>query len=300
MPTHILAILSLLLATTIWGTVFVVTKSALAEVPPLLFALMRNGIAALLLLPLARGARGEAGERPRWQWGILVLMGLTGVTLHFAGQTLSLQYTSASEGALIQGTIPALTALLGVAFLGERLSRARGFGIFASMLGVALIVLAAGESGGGSNPLLGNLLMLGACLCWAVYTILAKRMAGTPQMALTAYVTALGAAMLVPMVAYELFRSPPVIITPGTWLAALYLGAFASGLNLLLWNRALQALDASVAGNFINLVPVIGVATAALFLGEWPAPVQLVGGLLVLLGVWISSRSPSRVAAPPA
>jgi drug/metabolite transporter (DMT)-like permease len=125
-------------------------------------------------------------------------------------------------------------------------------------------------------------------------------MAGTPQMALTAYVTALGAAMLVPMVAYELFRSPPVIITPGTWLAALYLGAFASGLNLLLWNRALQALDASVAGNFINLVPVIGVATAALFLGEWPAPVQLVGGLLVLLGVWISSRSPSRVAAPPA
>lgn len=69
----------------------------------------------------------------------------------------------------------------------------------------------------------------------------------------------------------------------------MYLGAVASAAAYLLWNRTLAHLDATQVVNFINLIPVVGVVTAALLLGETSVAWQILGGFLVLIGVWISS-----------
>jgi drug/metabolite transporter (DMT)-like permease len=131
--------------------------------------------------------------------------------------------------------------------------------------------------------------MLLAVLAWAVYTILGKGFASVPSLAVTAYGGVLGTLFLLPAAAYDLATRPPTHVSLATWLAILYLGVGPSALNYLLWNRALRVLDASAVANFLNLVPLIGVASATIFLGEALLPTQLLGGALVLAGVWLSS-----------
>jgi drug/metabolite transporter (DMT)-like permease len=112
-------------------------------------------------------------------------------------------------------------------------------------------------------------------------------------MAVTAYSTVCGTALLAPAAAYELaFGSAftPLAVSVGSWLGLLYLGWVCSALCYLLWNWSLQHLDASQAGNFINVIPVVGVASSALVLGEAVTGSQIAGGALVLVGVWLVIR----------
>lgn len=285
------SILALLLAMALWGSTFAVTKSSLDTVPPLSFALLRFVIATALLLGAAQWRGGLALLPQPVPWRRLALLGVTGVGLYFIGFNLALTYTSAAQAALIQSSIPAATAGLAALVLGDRPSRRGLAGIGLSMAGVAAMVLAAAPSAQARNPLLGNLLMFGTVAVWACYTVLAKQLAGADPLAVTAYSTALGLAVLLAAALIELAGGARFDPTPGIWLSALYLGALPSAGAYLLWNKALQKMEASQAAVFINLVPLVGVATAAIFLGERPGAVQLAGGAVVLLGVWLSSSA---------
>ena len=120
----------------------------------MLLALIRFVIASLLLLPLAQ-SRGGLALLPRpLPLGRLVLMGLTGVTLFFAGSNLGLVYTSAADAALIQGAIPVVTTVLAVLVLRERVDRWRIGGIGVAMFGVGLIVLTGQPTAAAPNPFL--------------------------------------------------------------------------------------------------------------------------------------------------
>ncbi|HEY1015116.1 MAG TPA: DMT family transporter [Herpetosiphonaceae bacterium] len=292
------SIISLLAAMALWGSTFAVTKSSLDEVPPLSFAALRFIIASALLLGAAQW-RGGLGRLPQpIPWRRLALLGLTGVSLYFVGFNLALTYTSAAQAALIQSSIPAATAGLAALALGDRPSRRGVAGIGLSMAGVAAMVLAAAPSAQASDPLLGNLLMFGTVAVWAVYTVLAKQLAGADPLAVTAYSTAIGLIGLLAAAAIELAAgaAKPLanMLAPGVVLSALYLGALPSAGAYLLWNNALRTMGASQASVFINLVPLVGVATAAVFLGERPGVAQLAGGAVVLLGVWLSSSGDAR------
>ena len=286
------AALSLVLVMSIWGSAYAVTKSALTEVPPWLFALLRFGVAGAILLPLTQ-ARGGPALLPRPLPLVpLALMGLTGVTLFFSLANLGLLYTTATEAALLQGSVPACTAALASLFAGERVSRMRALGIAVAAIGVALVVLLGQHAGEASNPLLGNLLVLGAVLSWSAYTILGRGLRHAPQLQVTTYSTLIGTLLLVPPAGYDLVARPPAAISVGTWLQALYLGTASGALGYLLYVRALRTLDAGQVANFVCLTPVSGVICGAVFLGERLAPGQLVGGLFVLVGVWLSTRTP--------
>jgi drug/metabolite transporter (DMT)-like permease len=293
MSSKFFAIGSLLLVMLIWGSALVVTKSTEAELPPLLLALLRFVIASAILIPIAQ-ARGGLRLLPRpIPWRMLAFMGVTGVTLYVATSNLGVVYTTASEAALIQGSTPAVTAVLATVHLREHFDRIRATGIALSLTGVVLIVLTGQQTGDASNRLLGDLLMLGSVLAWAAYAILGKRLQHASQVAVTAYSTLLGTLFLIPLGLGNLAVHAPRAVSPATWLALFYLGAVSSALTYLLWNRALPHLDASQQGNFLNLIPVVGVVTAMLFLGERLVLVQIVGGILVLAGVWVTSRSTS-------
>jgi drug/metabolite transporter (DMT)-like permease len=275
----------------VWGSAYVVTKWVVLEVPPLLFAFLRFAVASTILVALARSRGGPRSLEPL-PLGTLALMGLSGVTLFYIGFNVALVYTTVTEGALIQGAIPAATAGLAMVCLGERLSRTRAVGIAVSILGVALILLTVGEATQARDPLLGNLWMLLTVVSWAVYTVLGRSLRAALPLTVTAYSTLLGTLGLAAAAGFELAGHPPPAVSWSSWLAALYLGAGPSALAYLLWNQALRHLDAGQAANFLNLIPVVGVASAALFLGEIPTPGQLVGGSLVVGGVWLSSRDP--------
>jgi drug/metabolite transporter (DMT)-like permease len=284
------AIAGLVLVMTIWGSTYAVTKSAVAEVPPWLFALMRFGIACAILLPLAQAQGGLSLLRKPPPLGALGLLGLTGVTIFFLCLNLGLVYTTATAGALLQGSVPACTAALATLILGERIGRAHAVGIAVSAVGVAVVVLAGERREDAPNPLLGNLLVLGSVISWSTYTVLVRRLRHAHPVAVTAYSTLAGTLMLVPAATYDLAVQPPGPFSQVAWLQALYLGTGAGAFGYLLYNHALRFLGASQVANFVNLTPVVGVLCGTLFLDEALVPLQLLGGLLVLAGVSLSTR----------
>ncbi|MFN2567727.1 MAG: DMT family transporter [Gemmatimonadaceae bacterium] len=305
-----LSFLLLLVAVVIWGSTYVVTKAGVDEAPPMLFALLRYCVASLLLVAIAL-PRGGTARLPRpAPWATLALMGLTGVALYYTGFNVALTYTTASQGALVQSSIPAVTAVVAVVMLRERLPPRRMLGIGLAVAGVVLIVARFGGEANAPAPLLGNLLMLGTVVVWGIYTALAKRVAGADPIAVTAAISVLGTVMLVPGALLEAAIGPTSSISGATWLRILYLGALPSGASYLLYNRALRDLDASQVGAVTNLSPVIGAVSGVLLLGESITATTILGGVLVLAGVWMSSqggasaasaaRSPRRLHGPQA
>ncbi|HVN54517.1 MAG TPA: DMT family transporter [Anaerolineaceae bacterium] len=278
---------ALFLTLLIWGSTFVVTKVILHEIAPLALTFTRFAIAFAVLAPLAcrQGYRLRDTFRPSF-----LLFGLTGTTLFYALQNLGLKYTSVSSTVLIQSSIPAITAVLAVIVLKERLSARQIAGIALVTLGVILVGLAGEEPSASSpHPALGNLLIFGTALSWAAYTIQGRKMAGErPALVMTAASTGAGLLFLLPFTAWELSTTGLPHLSPGGALGVAYLGLVASGLTMFLWNYALHFLPASVATPFINLIPIIGLVSA-LILGEQPPLVQVAGGALAILGVWLSS-----------
>ena len=284
-----LAYVLLLIAILFWGFAYVVTKSGLDAVPPMMFALLRYAVASLLLVPLAL-ARGGLKRLPHpIPWRTLFLMAITGVALYYVLFNLALAYTSASRTALIQSAFPAIVAVMAVFWLRERVTRQRFTGIGLAIVGVVLIV-AAQDDASARNPLLGNALAFASVLSWGTYTILAKRISDADPIAVTAVISLIGTVMLVPAALIENADVALSSIPRDGWLAIVYLGGLASAASYLLYSRALRDIDASLVGAFINLSPVIGVVSGVLILGEALTTSAIVGGVMVLAGVWLSSR----------
>lgn len=280
------SILVLLFAMVIWGSTFVVTKDLMGHVAPLTLAFLRVAVGSLVLAPFAF-ARHRRGTRLPWGW--LTLMAFVGVAFYYAAFNISLLYTSAVQGALVQSCIPVVVAIVAMVWLRERATLARAIGIGLSTLGI-IIVFSGGTSAAAPQALLGNLLMFATVVAWGVYTSLAKRVADLDAVIVTSIIAALGALMLLPLAAFEMVEHGLPSLTPMDALAILYLGAIASGAAYMLYNYALRHMDASQAGVYTNLIPVVGVITGVIVLGEDLSLRALIGGFIVMLGVWITSR----------
>jgi drug/metabolite transporter (DMT)-like permease len=283
------ALAAVIVLMIVWGSTFVVTKVAVQEIPPLTLCLMRFAIAACVLAPFAAG-RGGLGSRPL-PLAALAMMALTGVALFHIGFNYALVYGSASQGALVFALLPAAVATAAVLWLKEAPSRRRIAGIALSVGGVALVVASAGETSGASpRPLLGALCMLAAVAAWAAYTVIAKRLAGADQIVVITCVSVVGAVMMLPLAALELWHGPWPSPSLQGWLGTAFLGVVASALAFVVYSRVLRELEASVVGAWLNLDPIVGVATAVLFLGETLGAGQILGGVVALGGMWLASR----------
>ena len=292
MSPHLRSILMVLSTMVIWGSTFVVTKSVVAQVPPftLAFARVAIGTAVLLLYAAMRPRLHGSGQSMRGlPWRTIAVMGLIGVALYYTAFNFALVYTSASQGALVQSCIPAVTALIALLWLREQATAGRWIGIALSVAGV-LIVFAGSRENGATTPMLGNLLMFATTICWGVYTALARRIAGTDPVMLTAGIIGLGALMLLPATVLELASGGLPRIGVSEWLGIFYLGAIASGAAYLLYNAALRHLDATQAGVYTNLIPIVGVLSGVVLLGEPLSGRAILGGCVVLAGVWLTSR----------
>jgi drug/metabolite transporter (DMT)-like permease len=307
MSQHQRSILMLLLTMTIWGSTFAVTKELIVGFPPLTLAFVRVAIASLVLLPfaLARRRRDTAAvassadarqSSSRLPWGAICAMGFIGVALYYAVFNFSLVYASASQGALLQSCLPAMTALVAVLWLREYASPIRWVGIALSMVGV-VVVFSGAQSQGGDSAALGNLLMFVTTILWGFYTSIAKRVAQFDAVAVTAGVTGVGALMLLPIAAIEIALQGMPRLTWVGWLGVLYLGTIASGAAYMLYNGALKHMDASQVAAYTNLIPIVGVITGVVVLGEPLSMRAIVGGAIVFLGVWVTGLQRANVPA---
>jgi drug/metabolite transporter (DMT)-like permease len=280
---------ALLLAVTIWGSTFLVTKAALREAGPFTLTALRFLVGLAIIAPLAHrgGFSFSLALRPPF-----LLFGLTGVALNFGLQNLGLAFTTAGNAALIQAGIPATTALLAWCALRERPGRLRLLGIALAVAGV-LLVTGSRPAAGGARVLLGNALVAGSMLSFSAYAVQGKRIGAiaTPTIAAAGSIAA-GLLVLLPLAAGEIGLRGLPALGPRGWLATLYLGCGASALTIFLWNYALRFVDAGAAALYTNLIPVVGLA-GAFWLGEPATRAQLLGGALALLGVLLG-EAPRR------
>jgi drug/metabolite transporter (DMT)-like permease len=244
----------------LWGSTFVVTKDVMVEFPPLALAFIRVTIGSMLLLPLAWSRqRRAAPDAPPLPWGTLFAMGFIGVASYYFLFNLAMVYISASQGALVQSSIPAITALVAVLWLREHASFTRIAGIVLSIIGVFVIFAGdasntpAAQLGGIGGKWLGNLLMFGSVIGWGVYTSLAKRVAAFDPLVVTGYVMAFGAVMLLPTALYELSgRSLPHVTAVGCLQIPLVDMIMTSTVNVLMVKMAEEASKADKVRSFLD------------------------------------------------
>ncbi len=292
-----------------WGGTFVAARYAVREAPPFSIAALRFAIAAaVLFLLLAReasaGPRRGAFPVPRTapEWLGLVSLGFFGVFLYNAIFFTALAWTTAANGALIVALNPALTAALSAAWLKEDIRPLQAAGLLVSFLGVAVVVTQGSwESVRRMSFNRGDVLMLGAPLAWALYSICGKRVLDRfpfSPLAATAYAALFGAMMLAPAaVAERLATGRPAAFSLAGWLAVLQLALLGTVLGFVWWYEGVKALGAGRAAVFVNLVPLFGVVLAALFLGERLTGAEAAGGVLIVGGVSVATGRAARRGA---
>lgn len=294
---RLLAVIGLVAANVIWGTTFVATKPMLDRIPPITVSSARFAVALLVLLPLLYAT----GRRPILNRST-ALMGFFGVFVAYSLQNLGLSFTGATNSAIIHGGIPVFTMLLAIPMLGERVGVGRVVGIGMSLVGVAAVVLRASDGTSGISALGDGFVLLSA-VGLAAYFVLSRRMfSGKSSIELVGGVAVFGLLFLIPVSAAELWVEGMTQPTSGDVLRIVYLGAAASALAFVLWSFGLRHLEAGQAASFANLSPLVGVAFAPLLLGESISPIQIGGGLLILVGVWMANRRSGAhpvVAMPP-
>jgi drug/metabolite transporter (DMT)-like permease len=201
-------------------------------------------------------------------------------------QNVGLGFTSATAATLIiEGGGPVLTALLGSLLLRERLGRRRAIGLCVALAGVAAVVLGGRDVATLLGP--GSLLPLGAALALAAYNLLGRRAFAVGAVPMVAGAARYGLLLLLPGVVVELLYHDlgPITATDGLWL--LYLGVGSSAVAFVLWGYGLARLEARQVAAGGTLLPVSGVAAAALCLGEPLGAQHVAGAALVLLGIWL-------------
>jgi drug/metabolite transporter (DMT)-like permease len=291
--------LKLVLTTFFWGGTFVAARFAVGEAPPFFAASCRFLIASIVLVSLtAWRSRRDRVDFPvpgnLRQLAGLFSLGLTGVFLYNALFFTGLKLTTATNGALIVAINPLLTAVLSALWLRERVSATQATGLLLSLTGVS-IVIAKGSLAVFADLSFnaGDLIMLGAPLCWALYSILGKKaLARFTPLAATAYASVFGAGLLIPAALLEhaaLGGGMPGFSWLG-WLAVLQLALLGTVVGFVWWYQGVQLIGTARAAAFVNLVPLFGALLAALFLGERVIAAQVWGGCLVILGVYWGSR----------
>jgi drug/metabolite transporter (DMT)-like permease len=274
----------MLLVALIWGVNFSVTKGVFPRFPPLAFTGVRFAIASLLLLPLVHRLEGPA-RLPPGVLGRLIVLGLVGNTLYQLGFISGLDRTTASNSALIIGAMPSITAFLAVALRLEPLRPRVLGGVLVATVGVMLVVAARG-TGFGSATLSGDLLSLGAVLCWAGYTLgLRVVPPEVSPLRITAITTLAGMPGLVLAGVPEMLGMDWSAVGWQGWASLGYATVLSLLVAYVIWNRSVKVVGPSRTVIYMCLTPLVAVVAAALLLGERPRPLQAVGAALILAGV---------------
>ena len=271
----------------VWGYTFVPIKVALAEVPPFALAALRFFLAAVPLVFFI--------ARPAMPWryivGYGIAIGVFQFGLLFLGMKLGMP---AGLSSLVIQLQVFFTIALAVAFEGDRVQRQHLIGAAVATTGIVL--LAWHKMGEGlSGTFIGFLLVIAAALAWAFGNIIAKRGAGTHSPDMFALVVWSSLVPPLPLAALSYASEGGlaglhaiVTMSPIAWgcVAVMAYGATLFGFGS--WNALLHRYPTALISPFALLIPVSGIASGAIFLGESLAPLQIVGAVLVFAGLAVN------------
>jgi drug/metabolite transporter (DMT)-like permease len=288
----------LLLMTVIWGTNYALIKSAFRELDPQAFNALRLILASSVMVGVSRFVRrGSVFHTPepvtRADWIRLAGLGLIG---HFFYQYLfvgGLAKTSVANGALLVSATPVVITILSTISGKERIGALHWAGTLLSLFGIYIVVGRGAHVTGAS--LRGDLMLMGAVVCWAFYTIGARPlMERHSPVGVTALSMLFGTMVYVPVVAPQLSRVPWAVVSTITWVKLVYSSLFAICVAYTIWYAAVRAIGSARTSVYSNLLPIVAMATAYLWLHEPIGATKIAGAAAVLAGVALTRLGQAR------
>ncbi|HET7619352.1 MAG TPA: DMT family transporter [Vicinamibacterales bacterium] len=312
MPTFSRIDALLLVMTLIWGTNFSIVKSAFREMEPQAFNAVRLLLASVVFLITMRlvpgtphGVDGDEAASvfhtpaplTRTDWLGLAALGVVGHCLYQFCFINGLARTSVANASLMLAATPVLIAIM-TALLGQdRIAPLHWVGAALSMAGIYIVVGRGFDVTNGT--VYGDLLMAGAVLCWASYTVGARYlMRRHSPVGVTGLSMAIGAALYVPFSAGALSRVAWRTISLHTWLALVYSALFALCIAYTIWYAAVRAIGSARTSVYSNVVPIVAMAVAVVWLGEPLTASKLTGAAAVLVGVTLTRAGRRRLPIP--
>lgn len=282
-PSQIKIYLGLFLG--IMSVSFAAVFIRLAEAPPLIIAIYRMGFAALILLPLTLVTHFNELSQLPFKEACLSLLSGSFLGLHFALWITSLYYTSVTVSVVLVTTSPIFVGLISHFILKEKVSRRLGIGICLTILG-GIIVGIGGYSGGEMN-LWGDFLALAGAVMMAFYLLLGRRL--RQQLSLMAYIFLVYTTASILLIFFGLLLNLPFKgYSSQTYLLFLLLALIPTLIGHSCFNWSLKHLPAPIVSVSILGEPVGASLLAYFFLKEIPTFMEVLGGGLILIGIYIS------------
>jgi drug/metabolite transporter (DMT)-like permease len=267
-------------------------------IPPFTLALLRSFIAFLVMIPI--GFKEWNNHRPLWkkEWKPLFGLSLTGIVLFTGLVYTSIKHTTTINASIVEATTPVFAIILGYIFLKERFNQLQILGTALSLFGVIWIITKGSiEIVQSLSFNIGDLVMLLAVLSWAVYSLFVKRHnAKFPSYGGLLVMLFMATIILLPLAAFEWKNGVYIQWNLPVIAGLLYVGIFPSIIALICWNKAVGVIGPSRASVFLNLVPLFTTIGAVLFLNESLQWIQVMGGVLVLFGVYLTTKTKRKKA----
>ena len=259
----------------------------ISTAPSMVLVFYRVLIASVLLIPYALIRNREEFRQMGRKTALLCLMSGLFLGLHFASYFQALRYTSIASAVALVDTEVFFVAFMMFFFFREIIPLRAWAGILLTFTGSMLIALS--DAGGGEHVLLGDLIALAGAACLAVYTILGK--VCRKEITTTAYTTLVYSSAALTVLVILLCTGTPVLgYEPVNWLSALGMAVFCTLLGHSVFNWALKYESAAFLSTVKLLEPVFAAILGVLLFREIPSKQVMLGGFIVILGVYVYSR----------
>ena len=291
--------LLLAVAVLFWAGNWVFARALRFDVPPVALAFWRWVVALVILTPFAWRHVRRQRDVIAAAWRVLALLASLATVFQHIPVYIGLRETTATNGALLNSITPVFILMLSRGLVGERWSNMQIAGVTTSLIGVA-VILSAGDLSALARLQLnrGDLWVLVATLAWAIYTVCLRwRPAQLNLLAMLWVISALGIVAMAPFYAWEIAAGRTLNPTPAVLGSLLYIGALSTVVSYVFWNRAVQQVGANRAGPFMYLMLVYTPLLAIVFIGERLHLYHLAGCVLILGGIYLTTRG--RPAGAP-
>lgn len=293
---YYLALLFLILAVIFWGYSFISTKMVLKVYGPASIAFFRQVIAAVALIIWLGAARGFTRVSRR-DWLPLTVSAFLGIVLYFLFENTGMLYTTASNASLIVAAVPIFTMFTETFFFKLKITWKMIACLLLSIAGVYLVISINGKLDFSSARFKGNLMVVGAMVCWVFYTIVNKKLSEKyPSLMMTMLQSCISVVLFVPWIIKDIPRWQ----WPSWGIAGnlVYLGVFCSAMSYFFYIYAIKRLGATIGAAFLNLIPVVTVISGFLVLQEGLAVIQIIGMALIMFSLYQISAKPKRSGPP--
>jgi drug/metabolite transporter (DMT)-like permease len=280
----------------VWGLAWPVGRLLATNLPPVSIAAIRYAIVVPVLFAILWFREGSFKIERSWI-PTLVVMGALNTTLYQIFFLYGVKYAAASDDSLVIGIGPVLIAVIASFVLKERLTGTKILGFVSGLAGIITISILSPNTQVLNRPL-GVTLVFGGATVYALYTVLLRRFLSKnradnrgPQqssLSILSWISLFGWFFLIP---FSLLEAPWTYSWNfGSWLGILYLAILSTVIGYFLYIEGVSKIGAGRSGIFTNLVPVFGVLTSFLLLGENLSPWTAVSFLLILAGVLLVNR----------